>query len=298
MSNKLMDKIQEQAKQMAEREASQASYSGVRLPFWKPDDGEDNKIRILPAWTDEGYFADQFWREIGQHWNVSEDQKGPVICPNRTENKNDPCPICDFCDLLANDKNDISKKTLFKNIKAKKAYFVLVVDLNDPEYTAKEVAAFKGDECPFEVGDPKVQVYACPIGVWNGIISAINANKNDITDLKLGRNITVIKIPNKDRFKTKYTVAPDFEPSVAPVPEGFKTPDLEQVGWHMSHTELLDLLSGGKGGDYVALLPSGSAALPETTESDEVDGGYLAADDDGSSTAEEDLASQMKSALQ
>lgn len=295
MSNKLMDKIQEQAKQMAEREASQASYSGVRLPFWRPENG-DNRIRILPAWTNEGYFADQFWREVGQHWNVSEEQKGPVICPNRTENSNDPCPICDFCDLLKDDKTDIAKKKLFKDIRAKKAYFVLVVDLNDPEYAEKEVADFRGDECPFEVGDPKVQVYACPIGVWNGIISAINANKNDITDLKKGRSLTVVKIPNPDKFKTKYTVAPDFDPSESPVPEGFETPDLENVGWHMSHTELLSLLSGGKGGDYVALLPSGAPALPEDLESDEDDGSYLEAD--GSSTPEEDLASQMKSALQ
>jgi hypothetical protein len=291
MSNELMDKIRQQQEALEARQAAIGGTSfGARLPFWKPSDGA-NRVRLLPAWTvdPESTFANQFWRETGQHWNVAPDQRGPVLCPQITEGMNEECPICDFCDSLKADKSDLGKIGLYKEIRAKRAYFVALIDLDDPEYTAKDVAEFKGDECPYEAGDPKVQVYACPVTVWNGIVGMMASTGKNITHLTEGRDLIITKIPNRqDRFKTKYQVNAEFDPTDTPVPADFTTPSLENVGWEMSYSDMLKLLTEGKGGDFVALLPNASVeALPEAS-------GAEVSDEDTSSV---DLREQMKAQL-
>src|SRR5687768_3387414 len=93
-------------KQKEELEARMARGGGAgSIKWWKPVNGV-NRIRILPGWTDEGEYAGQFWREVAQHWGVSEDVKGPILCPRETPGLNGSCPICAFVDELKNEKGD------------------------------------------------------------------------------------------------------------------------------------------------------------------------------------------------
>ncbi len=295
MNEKLMAKIAKQAQDIKDREAKKGG-SFNRLPFWRMLSDESH-IRILPAWTDEGFFAAQFWREVGQHWNVAPDQVAPVICPVKTEGMEDECPICDFVDKLKSDKGNIAKKELVKKIRAKKAFFVSMIDLEDPEYTAKDVAAYTGDnDCPFAAGDPKVQVFACGQMCWSPIIGLIHSNKNDITNLTTGRNMFITRIPNSDPYKTKYTAVPELEAVEASVGEDFESPDLTGVGWHKDFGELLILLSDGQASKYAALLPKTLGELPEDTGSDE----DMEESDEGSVETDntpDDLANEMREQL-
>lgn len=263
----VMDKILAQQAELQAREESFGTF--VRLPFFIPQNGL-NEIRILPAWTmnPDDHFCDQFWREVGQHWRVN--GKAPIICPKVTEKLKDeeiPCAICEFCDELAKDKSDLNAIKLLKEIKAKRAYLLPVIDVSDPEYTAKDVANFNGEECPFEAGDPKVQLYAAGATVWTQLVAAMATNKRSIADLATGRNVTIDKQYNtKNPLKTKYVVSMAFDPTEAEVPEGFKTPSIENSGWLKSYAEQLEFLAEGVGGDFPALVPG--AVAPELPSGD------------------------------
>ena len=115
---------------------------GVGRSWWKPEHG-DNRIRIMPGWTTEGDYAGQFWREVAQHWGLSDDHKGPVICPKKTPLMDGECPVCDLVIALKSDKTNTDALEAAKYIRAKIAYFLNVVNLDDPEYTAKDVAEYK-----------------------------------------------------------------------------------------------------------------------------------------------------------
>lgn len=281
----LMEKIK---RQKAEFEAKQEKKNGgTRLPFWRPG-AKRSTIRIMPPWATEGIFAEQFWRKAAQHWGVKDGMEGPVLCPKHTEGFEDgeSCPICDFVTKLRADKSNIAAQSLAKDIRAKETYFMAVIDLKDPKYTDKDAIANES----VKVGDPKIQIYACPPTVFNSIITVMESNEVDITSLTDGYDIFLEKsqASGKNSEYVKYTVTPAMKSTKAPVPEGFTTPALDSVGWKMSHKELSTLLSDGKGGDHLALTKGSS------TEDSDDDGGYLAggSDDDG-----DDLKKQMESEL-
>lgn len=260
-----------QAKQRTEEKLSRGGGSGAS--FWKPAAGE-NKVRIMPPWADDGEFVGQAWREVAQHWNVSEDQKGPVLCPRNTPDLEGECPICDFVAELKQNKADVNAQALVKEIRAKTTYLLNVVDMKDPVYTAQDVAEQKKNapnrECPFEVGDTKVQIYACPTTIFDQILGIITSSGKDITQLDGGRTLVITKYPNKDRFKTRYTCQPDLDPSTMELTEGTQLPELDKTGFTMKYEDMVDLLHSGVGGDYVAQLPEGNAgSLPSSTTSDE-----------------------------
>lgn len=289
-----MEKILAQQAELQAREDSFGTF--VRLPFFIPENGP-NEIRILPAWTVDpaDHFCEQFWREVGQHWRVN--GKAPIICPRVTEKLKDediPCAICEFCEELAKDKSNLNAVKLLKDIKAKRAYMLPVIDLSDPEYTAKDVANFKGEECPFEPGDPKVQLYAAGQTVWTQLIATMANGKRSIADLDTGRNITIDRQYNaKNPMKTKYVVSMAFDDTAAEVPEGFKTPSIENSGWLKSYAEQMEFLAEGVGGDFPELLPGASA--PELPS-----GSAPLAEEDPSNreVADEfDLNAQMQAAL-
>jgi len=243
---------------------------GARAQFWKPKAGQ-NHIRIMPAWTDkEEEYADQFWREVAQHWNVSSEQKGPILCPLKTPGLNGPCPICEFVNELKKDKTNVQAKALVKDIRAKTTYLLNVVDAKDPEYTAEDVATWTqanpGEEAPYAAGDAKIQVYAAPLTVYDMILGMITTGGRDITKLEDGRGIIVTKFPAKDPKMTRYQVNCDMDPS-AYNPGETEFPQLHQVGFTMSYEEMLATLHEGVGGDFIASLPEGgsSKSLPAQT---------------------------------
>jgi hypothetical protein len=258
-----MNVLERVAQAKAEAEERLSRGGGTRAQFWKPKDGA-NLIRILPAWTDKvPEFAAQFWREVAQHWNVSSDQKGPILCPRKTPGLSGPCPICELVDELKKDKANVQAKSVVKEIRAKTTYLFNIVDSKDPEYTAQDVATWTtanpGEDCPFAAGDMKIQVYAAPLTVYDTILGIITTGSNDITRLEEGRGVTITRFPNKDPKKTRYQVTPEMSPSAINVGDR-EFPQLHQMGFTMAYDEMLDLLHSGVGGDFVASLPDGNGA--------------------------------------
>jgi hypothetical protein len=265
-----------QAKAAAEERLSRGG--GPRARFWKPKNG-DNTVRIMPSWlnptADSAYKAPdavafydgQFWRQVAQHWNVSDDQKGPILCPKETPGLGGACPICEFVNELRQDKSDVQAQALVKEIRAKITYLLNVVDMKDALYTVDDVAEHANsrpdDDCPFAPGDTKVQIYAAPLTVYAAILGLITANKRDITLLDTGRDIVITRHPNKNPIKTRYTVVPDFDASSFEILG--QLPALHQQGYLMGYDKMLDLLHDGVGGDFIAALPAGRAALPSDT---------------------------------
>lgn len=262
---------------------------GQSMKFWRPLDGRSS-IRILPPWTAEGPHAGSFYREVHQHWNVNPEAPGPILCPKNTPHcdADYDCPVCELVDQLRARKNDVSSQEAAKNLRAKAAYLMSVVDLADPTYTAKDVADWKKDrpdsDVPFGVGDVKVQCYAATNTITEQILSSILNSDIDITDLNAGRNVFITKIPNKDKMKTRYTVNVDLKPTVFELPEGFVLPDLSKISNVRKYEDVMKLLSDGVGSQFSAALPESTTPSEGYVENAEVDGA-------------EDLAASMRKRL-
>lgn len=274
--------------------------------WWRPEAGT-NRIRILPPWTDEGFHAGAFWREVAQHWQVSPELKGPVVCPRNTPGvEDDDCPICDLVDQLRGMKNDPGALELANNLRAKKNYLLNVLNLDDPEYTARDVANFKKErpdaEVPFAAGDPKIQVYAAGITVFQQILAIIDENDKNITDLKEGHDIKIEKTGKG--FNTKYTLTIILKSSpVENVDENTELTDLSKVGMMLTAQEAMQRLTENTEASQYATdraLPSGDSAggLPEG-----VSRGVKKADDDdlpesytggGGGDLEDELAAALR----
>lgn len=275
---------------------ARTTRGGPGMKFWRPQDGV-NRIRILPPWTEEGEFAGSFWREVWQHWNVTE-ESGPILCPKKTPGAEDnDCPICDFVDMLKNQKSDVKAQELAKDLRAKVAYLMSIVDLADSVYTAKDVADWKKErpekEAPFEVGDPKVQVYAATTTIYEQVASIILTNEMDITNREEGHNIILTKHGNKNKMLTRYTVQPDLKKTKAPLPPEFTLPDLSSIGRFQPMDEMTKLLSEGPGGAFKAALPA------STSSGGGKKGAVVAATTEWSGDAKDegDLASEMRRSL-
>lgn len=240
--------IVESAKKATEEQLSRGGgRSSAR--FWRPESGE-NKVRVMPTWDSD--LGPQFWREVSQHWNVSDDQKGPILCPKNTPGLEGDCPICELVDQLRMDKSNHEGQRFAKEIKAKRTYLLNVIVEKDPIYTAQDVAEFTQSrpdtECPFEVGDPKIQLFACPVSIFDALLGFINSSQEDITHLNTGRGITIKKIPNKDRIKTRYEVVPSFKVEDTSL-KNPAIPDLSKVGFVLDYGQMIELLGKGKAVD-------------------------------------------------
>lgn len=246
------------ASQKAALEERLTPKSGGGAKFWRPNTG-DNKIRIMPPWESEGFFEGQFWREVGQHWNVNPENKGPMLCPDKTPGLEGECPVCEFVDTLRQDKGNVEAQELVKQIRAKTAYFLNVVDLSDPVYTAQDVAEYTQErpdkDVPFEAGNPKIQVYAAPSTVFNQILGIIKVNQIDITDLSEGHDIVISK--KGAGLTTKYETQLIIKATTSDVSEDVTLNDLSKVGRVFKYDELLTALTSGVGGDFAVALPAG-----------------------------------------
>jgi hypothetical protein len=273
---------------------------GPSMKFWKPQEGV-NRIRILPPWTDEGDFAGTFWREVWQHWNVSE-ESGPILCPKKTAGADETdCPICDFVEQLRAQKSNVEAQELAKDLRAKVAYLMSIIDLADATYTAKDIADWKKDrpdsDAPFEVGDPKVQVYAATTTIYEQVASIVLTNEMDITDRDAGHNIILTKIGNKNKMLTRYTVQPDLKKTKAPLPATFELPDLSKIGRFQSYSDMTKLLSEGAGGSFKGLLPAETAGHQNVATAGYRDAAKTKPVDWVSGEGDGDLAAEMRASL-
>ena len=276
----IFDIVDQQKKQTEQQLARGGGRTSVS--FWRPEAGE-NHIRIMPEWEND--LGGQFWREVAQHWNVSEDQKGPILCPKQTPDLDGDCPICDLVSTLMQDKSNTEAVQFAKEIRAKRTYLLNVIVKKDPVYTAEDVASFKStkpdESAPFEVGDPKIQIYACPITVFDHLLGIITSSRVDITDLKTGRDVIIKKIPNKNRIKTRYEVYPSLKEEDTNLKDP-AIPNLSNVGFVLEYDKMVALLGEGKAADLG--LGYGSApALPEAVPS--------------ASVSTSDVEEQMRQAL-
>lgn len=250
MSGIDFDKLANARKALEDRKNSGNDFQKVN--FWKPKVGQ-NKIRILPPWTKEGVHAGSFWREAAQHWNVSDENKAPILCPNKTPDLKLPCPICEFVAELKADKKNVQAQELAKELRAKTTWFFNIVDLSDSVYTVSDVAEAKtarpDSEPAFAPGDLKVQVFAAGAGIFNDIVTFVSENKLDITLIDGGHDINITK--SGKGLNTEYTVTVLFQPSTLKgwTPET-KVNDLAQVGFQQEYGKILEALTAGKGGDY------------------------------------------------
>lgn len=288
MSGLDLEKLKKAAQEL---QARMNRGGGTSMKFWKPAAGK-NVVRVLPPWTNEGPMAGQFYREVHQHWNLT-DESGPVLCPKKTPeaSADKECPICDLVEQLRARKTDVEAQEMVKKLRAKVAYLMSVVDVNDSEYSAKDVAEWKKErpdnDCPFEVGDVKIQCYAATSTIADQIMNIVIANEMDITDLESGNNVIITKIPNKDPLKTRYTVTPELKKTVAPCGSEVKLPDLSQVGKVKSVEDMLKLLSEGPAASFVGRLSSNAGTSSKATASLEPDTSWAG---DGS----DDLAAEMR----
>ena len=285
----LLDKVAAQKSRTEEQLSRGGGRAGAK--FWRPENG-DNHIRIMPQWDEA--LDGQFWREVAQHWNVGEDQKGPILCPKETPDLEGTCPICEVVQALRADKSNVEAQRLVKDLRAKKTYMLNVIVDKDPVYTAQDVSEHKQnrpqEDCPFEVNDPKIQIYACPLTIFDQVLGIINTSGKDITDLKEGRGVRINKIGNKDKLKTRYEVYPDLDPSDTGY-EDLALPALDKVGYTLDRDGMMELLESGRAADFVGnFLPNEtSQSLPAPAEKE--------AAEEKAPVSSSDLEEQMRQRL-
>ncbi len=261
--------LQKLMEMKAKLEAQLSRGGGTKTNFWQPKAG-DNRIRILPYWTEEGIHAKSFWREVSQHWGVSEDQKGPVICAQKTPDLKGDCPVCEFVDYLKGQKDNPAAAALAHDLRAKKAFFLNIVDLDDAHYTAQDVKDYikenEGKDPWFKAGQPKIQCFAAGIMIFDSIVGVMTKTKKDITHLDTGRNITLTKHVTKGNSRlTRYEVVVDLDAEPFDL-AGAEIPDLSKVGKVYTYEEVKKLLSEGVASSF-GMLSGGSSEEKSLTSS-------------------------------
>ena len=170
------EKLNRKAREEEERQKNQ--NFGPKILWWKPAQGE-SRIRLTPGWTSEGPNADMPFREVYRHWSIGlggyEDKGRSFTCPVKTEDG--PGGVCEICDEVTALRNSGSPadQEMAKEIYAKRRMYSNIVDLKDPEYTEADYLAWEqdkkeGDECHFEIGDTKVQVFSYGTKIYEMIL--------------------------------------------------------------------------------------------------------------------------------
>lgn len=173
-------------------ELQAAARSAGDIPFWTPQLGSHNRIRLMPPWSDE---LRSFDREVFMHFAVGEEEQ-MFTCPMKTPRiKNFDCPVCHHVDALRATGNPDDAE-MASRIYARKRYMTNIVDLNNPVYTQQDVNEWKATkpvDCPFKVGQTKVQMYTYGPQVFNQLVNFIAQLKQDLTDYQTGYDILITK---------------------------------------------------------------------------------------------------------
>lgn len=211
-----LDKINKKIEAEREREKAQSGF-GPKVLWWKPKVGE-NRIRLTPAWTEEGENAGMPFREVYRHWGVVEggfsDEGGASFtCPVRTpDGPGGTCEICDFVAALRASGNPADNETA-KQLTAKRRMYSNIIDMKDPVYTEEdyeewEENAREGDECHFNVGDTKVQVFSYGTTIYKLLLDFLQdgidlGDFEDSVELKLVREGKGLNTKYRLRLNTK-----------------------------------------------------------------------------------------------
>lgn len=266
----------DKAREALAREEAKGQGFGPRALMWDVKDG-DNKIRVMPPWTAEGPNARQCWREVYQHWVTNaEGNRRPILCPVKTPDAKpgQSCPICQYAEELRSSGDDLDKER-YGDLRAKQRFFSNIVDTLDPVYTAEDLKDWKsneynkGKECPFEVGETKVQLWSYGQTIFTQLLNLVSDPQADILDFGEGYNIIVTKSGKK--LHTEYKVRPEFKPSSfefkSEKPETEWFPDLDKAGL-LQFVELKELQNAVQelrlqaGGDQPALGAGQQQAAP------------------------------------
>jgi hypothetical protein len=225
---------------------AQRGQGRTAMLYWKPKNGE-NKVRILPPWTDQGANAFQFHRETWIHWNVGPDgHTVNVVCPAKTEGAADlRCPVCDERNrLMASD--DITDKELGKQLRPKLNCFSNVIDTHDPVWKSADIEELTqngvNEENLPEEGTPKIQIWGYGKTVLSQLMTIFNDNVN-FCSIHDGHNILVRRTGKG--LDTEYSVRPEIATSNAPCTEEAVLWDLDiAVGQFRPFLEVKALMQG------------------------------------------------------
>lgn len=202
-------------------EAAKKNRSFDKVRRLKLKTGE-NQLRLLPPWTEEGTNANQFWTETYTHWSIGnggydEENGRRFTCPVKTPGgPGGPCEVCDLNASLRNSQ-DPSDVELGKQIYARRQFNSNVVNLKDPTIKQADVDEWveahpdkTEEDCPFAVGDTKVQLWSYPATVYKDIMDVFS-DGIDLSDLDEGHNIIVTK--EGAGLATQYRVRINTKPS-------------------------------------------------------------------------------------
>lgn len=271
----------EKAKKKWEEERARAAAAarfGRPVTWWKPSVGT-NKIRILPPYTEEGYNANQWWRELWVHYGVmaaenpDDQNQFTIACAAKTPDaasmlSMDPtkpisCKICAHMQELRS-SGDPASVEMAKQSRAKMRIFANIIDLNDPVWTKKAIEEIKAKGCPEKSlpaeGKPKIQVFGFGTTIMKDLLDFYQDNV-DLADIAEGHDITIER-EGKD-INTDYRTRPALKPSPAQYITEEDLSDmwnLDQLMPFMTDDQQELILAGGTREDVFALT---SATAPE-----------------------------------
>lgn len=238
--------ITKQKKKQKEEEAKGKRFQTTL--FWAPKQGA-NAIRIMPPWTEEGHNANDFAREVSQHWLTLEGgARRPFTCPARTPDVDDDvCEICDYKNALLSSGNPEDAEAA-EAFYGKTKYLSNIVDLSDPVWTAEDLEDVDDDD--ISEGDVKVQVYRYGPQVYKQLLDLFAMLEMDLTDLETGTDIIVSK-KGKGKMGTSYTVvqkaASPFQVNDKQVTvEDLRLSDLDALDAPRDHSEMRQALPNAK----------------------------------------------------
>ena len=137
--------------------------------FWRPDEGTDHHVRILPISGEEIPFRETYW-----HWNVGGKS---ALCPKYTHG--DDCPICELVSKMYDESDrtkDAGLRSQASSLRAKIRPYIPIVDRADSELTPKWWPTNKT--------------------VYTEVLTIIaNPDYGDITNVKAGHDMIVTKHP-------------------------------------------------------------------------------------------------------
>lgn len=224
-------KLLNKAKEEAQRATGGGRGAG-RVKYWKPRDGK-NRIRLMPPWSTDpsNVNAGQFWREVYVHWSVGqngrdEENGASFSCPVKTPGgPGGHCPICVQVDRLRATKDPVDAE-MAKDLRAKQRLYSNVVDLDDPTYTPADIGEWresqqdKDRECPFSVGDTKVQVWSYGPQIFKELLDVFT-DQIDITDLSKGHDVILTREGKgrETKYRMRISPTPTKHNFVGPVAE-------------------------------------------------------------------------------
>ena len=226
----------------------EAARRGIN--YWKPKEG-DNRVRVLPPWTDQGEWGFKWWREWWIHFNVGPDSRR-FACPKKLGVG--PCYICEQVAVLRD--GDETDKDMAGDLAAGRQYYINIIDLKEP----------KNDD-----GTPKVQLYTAGITVFKEMVDYFcDPQWGDFSDPEDGF-VVVIKRTGTGKKNTRYSVRLDknrskLEQDLWPALDSMN--DLDLVLPVEEYSALQAAYQGVAPEQVTAGAPASAGALPPASPSE------------------------------